>query len=523
MEYETDNEVKLVADLGDKIVSNIGTLTSSWDLGCLIGKMIGNVAVGGEDIINRVTEMMALYDISEILEDKVLELGNEFLEVYGTKDEEKVVGDYVLYSQYLIGCRIRGEYCVYSIAVKDAGLRSYFSKETSETAEMWYQNKTRNILMIQDNLLNLSGKFVNNEDIFENILANLLSTYGYFDAEQIGTMNNIDNKWFEPNGILSKTILDFDRDYELEMLVCYTESVDTQGNDYQIMMDMYDVVDGEVLLMDSVPFSAYGENVNVINLSKNEWNEISLNIDAVLVDNYWYIICEEYSKASAFADGRRQNYWIKQYEDGKLKNVCSFTQKSEGSSGFEYIGYKFMDGVLAESKLYYSEWNEENALYDDFKSAIINFFDEYGIEIVDNILHNRQIDNITSILSDNNDKTKIFNFTNKISRRDDINNYFKFIAILNTQQEKKLLESEIELKKITKEDAGIIAENYWKHQSGDIDEDTGYVYGIYVQDELSENMEYIANLNWLVDNDHWSNVDRIYIDAISGECRLDYK
>ena len=49
--------------------------------------------------------------------------------------------------------RIRGEYCLYSVVAEDAGLLSWFNKNSAEEARLWYDDKTKKVLAIQNNLL----------------------------------------------------------------------------------------------------------------------------------------------------------------------------------------------------------------------------------------------------------------------------------------------------------------------------------------------------------------------------------
>ena len=154
-QYADDETLKYFVDTGDDLFSKLGTLGSAWDLGKMVGTLVGNVAVGGENLINRVLEMMALYDISLILQDETLSAGTEFLSSLGTEKEEALVNEYVTYSQYLIDCRIRGEYCLYSIVAKDSGLLSWFNKESAEEAWDWYEEKTEKILTIQNQLVEI--------------------------------------------------------------------------------------------------------------------------------------------------------------------------------------------------------------------------------------------------------------------------------------------------------------------------------------------------------------------------------
>lgn len=90
-QYNLDENIKFFVDCGDSIVTKAGTLKSSWNLGVMIGKLVGNVAVGGENVINRLLEMMALHDISVIIQEEIIDLSSEFIEKYGTSEEETII------------------------------------------------------------------------------------------------------------------------------------------------------------------------------------------------------------------------------------------------------------------------------------------------------------------------------------------------------------------------------------------------------------------------------------------------
>lgn len=85
--------------------------------------------------------MMALYDISLILQDGILETGNDFLLKYGKESALSEKEKYVEYSQFLIGCRIRGEYCLYSTVANDSGLQSWLNQDVGKEAEQWYKDQ----------------------------------------------------------------------------------------------------------------------------------------------------------------------------------------------------------------------------------------------------------------------------------------------------------------------------------------------------------------------------------------------
>ncbi len=56
-EYSADQTLAYFVDLGDAAVNAFSVLTSSWELGKQIGTLIGNLTVGGENLLNRLQEI----------------------------------------------------------------------------------------------------------------------------------------------------------------------------------------------------------------------------------------------------------------------------------------------------------------------------------------------------------------------------------------------------------------------------------------------------------------------------------
>lgn len=147
-EYDNDVNFKTLVDCGSDFADKVKeflNLNKAWDLGLAIGTLVGNVAVGGEDLINRLHELMALRDIGDVLCNALEE--DESLYTFGKYDE--AVGEhFFVLSEYLTGCRLRGEYCLYSIVAADAGLLSRFSIEKANDAYNWYINRSSLIIGI---------------------------------------------------------------------------------------------------------------------------------------------------------------------------------------------------------------------------------------------------------------------------------------------------------------------------------------------------------------------------------------
>lgn len=152
-EYESDESFKVLVDCGSEIADKVKEFflipKKAWDLGAAIGTFVGNVAVGGEDIINRLHELMALRDIGNILCNELKHIASEYER---GKYDEKIAENYFIFSKYLIGCRLRGEYCCYSIVATDSGLLSRFSFKKAEEAYQWYVKKSATIVDVQEDM-----------------------------------------------------------------------------------------------------------------------------------------------------------------------------------------------------------------------------------------------------------------------------------------------------------------------------------------------------------------------------------
>lgn len=154
-EYASDEMIKFFTDCGDAVVTAAFVFKGSWELGKAIGVLVGDVVTGGENLINRALEMLALFHISNTLEDALIDAQTDFLNHMNADDAMDRIESYVDLSQYLIATRIRGEYCLYSIVANDAGLLSWFRKNTAEEAKRWYDDRADRLCMIQRELLDI--------------------------------------------------------------------------------------------------------------------------------------------------------------------------------------------------------------------------------------------------------------------------------------------------------------------------------------------------------------------------------
>lgn len=263
-----------------------------------------------------------------------------------------------------------------------------------------------------------------NVDALNDKLAELVALYGLFETSQSGVMQTTSDVWFEPAGIMSVNMEDFDCDGAQEMLVCVSEYCDHYNDGhYHIMMYMWEADNGLAVLADSCVLGAYIEsdysedNYQEVIYSPSYWSEELISVNILFIDGVCYIVCEDQGVAAAFADGSWQSYWALEYTNHEFQFVCSFTQTEGGSSEFQYTGYIFENGLCTGSDLYYSEWYETPGLYNDFEQVIAAYFENYGIAINESFEAFAYSDDyrriFTSFLSSESDCVNGFEFINE--------------------------------------------------------------------------------------------------------------
>lgn len=146
--YNDDECVHIILDETGGLIDKLGIIKDSLELGFIIGKTVGNIVVGGENLINRVLEVKALTDISNAVGIRIPELATDAISSFSDEKTKDVVH----LAQMLVSTRIRGEYCMYSILASDAGLLSWANKKSIEEAEQWYEHQSNAIINIEERL-----------------------------------------------------------------------------------------------------------------------------------------------------------------------------------------------------------------------------------------------------------------------------------------------------------------------------------------------------------------------------------
>lgn len=333
-EYEADDSLHFFVDCGEGIISKINLGKDSWELGTMIGTLVGNTVVGGENLINRLLETMALYDISEILKNELLEKENSFLANYKNKTAAEYINDYILFSQYLLGCRIRGEYCMYSIVANDSGLLSWFNKKSAAEAKQWYVDKSKKILNVQKKLKKISVKDSNatRYKAYYNKVQEYESTYG------VGSANKESEYSSYMTGLCFIKLVDFLQDGQEELLLVYQTMTDSEYEMYRSYhFEIWNYENGEMVLLDSgEPFGTDGGVYHVYLTKVN--NKIYLITGGT--DSFGYYYYHGYSN---------NNFGIVKkiiWEEGDNGYICSIDGKSVTYDTLEAEQKKWFDPAI---------------------------------------------------------------------------------------------------------------------------------------------------------------------------------
>lgn len=338
-EYDNDESVRFFTDKSKKITDKISLLKDSWELGLSIGKMIGNLTIGAEDLIYRTRESMAICDISKILQLNILSKGNEFYSILGKSQSQEIIESFVYLSNFLIQCRFRGEYNIYSIIVSDAKLASVLNQNNNEETKKLYNEKLNNIISIQ-NVLNSINKNIEN-----------------FESQIIGSWRINSEKTMNENGVSMIDIFGTSYKYGSEM------NINDDGTfSYDIGAgvggDGTWTINSNQLTYDIVHTDDQAEENGIIMINNIDSSEPFLSMEL----NGYTIIWEKSNAASLF-ESMPSNF---AFASGVGAWSTELTLNSDGS----FTGY-YHD----------SEMGDSNDAYPDGTVYICNFTGKFTVPV----------------------------------------------------------------------------------------------------------------------------------------------
>lgn len=275
--YNSDDAFRFIIDGSEALLGGV----ASWELGTSLGKLIGNVTVGGENLVKRVLEMEALYDISVILSNNILNREIDFLDYYWEEAVDSHAFEIAEYLKFLLACRKRGEYCLYSTVVNDANILSWLNYQQVENAEKWYENQTEILEIISSEIELVFERRSEEEGGNITISAN---TNAITEGDMYSVYSKVIADNLNEDGRTNFSCVDIDGDGKNELLI--------EGKDG--IFYLYSMLDGVLSLLGTGinPYWSYGITEQGLQIICASGDMIQLhNIEAgkmVLFEEYIY-------------------------------------------------------------------------------------------------------------------------------------------------------------------------------------------------------------------------------------------
>lgn len=368
-DYANDECLQTVTGIGEKALGIVGLYKSVEDLMFLTAKTVGNITVGGENLINRAFEIEALSDIEEIVSKMIFEQQNELLENQSLENLEKYV-----YNCKILSCiHIRGEYCVSNIS-KDAGAWAKLGFTNIKEDEEWYKSRAEFILNLYNNLDDLLEKFKeehSTEETTEKEITTVLQNYDMW--------SDILNSEF--SNILESQIgfLDIDFDGELEFI-----ATNIQGAGFYSHLKCFDIdINNQELIEieNNSNIDIIGEGLELYKDKNNCYFYLGKDEERISVDNIYYTTCSlkyENNKlvmmdlyADNIIEGTKKSYKFNDTKETEIssdeykKIVNTFYEENDNLNLSYYLIRNFND-LDEEEKMKELLKSYNNFTYDGF-------------------------------------------------------------------------------------------------------------------------------------------------------------
>lgn len=377
--YTSDEAFKFGIDAGEKIFEDEMILLDAWDLGVNIGKLAGNILVGGENLIKRVIEMEALYDISLILQENILTENNQFVIDYNQQklqaDDAQNLEEMI---RFLLAARQRGEYCIWNVVVKDGGMLSYFNYKSKGQANQWYQSQVNILSDLKDSIPRNEDQKIetstgdlnegeSSSDISETENTDINNKYLEFIEQYKGKEAFYSIQNIKEGGkpiLLMVSSFENEEDYE---------AIDDR-NIYSKQCDVYDYIDGEIVQMGSI-FSLSGY-LSLYTKDTEDYIATRINTHSV------YFTCIKDDKLYTY--GYNTNNIIEDTvdyeEDGEYYDYAYGTRNYDDAIGeYSEVGEIIFKKISEDKTIANDETeSDENDASTAYRNLIEKYETEYG-------------------------------------------------------------------------------------------------------------------------------------------------
>lgn len=236
---------------------------------------------------------------------------------------------------------------------------------------------------------------VSNVDIYNQYVKDtLIEKYGVADLSEFeATITPNDdyteyasNRNINLEGIASAYIDDMNADgVEDLMIIRYdvAEESEEYGKVFQMKMAAYTIEDGQVKMLDEIELGAHhgGSEERYeqarVTTAERETSDKQIYVEAITDGENKYIMLDVTNFMWTFGDGIYQYKTVYKLNGDKLEPAFAFEQDGAGSAMFSYTGY-----VGEEATLLYSEDEGEKGKYETYEEALVSFFADMGIKVV---------------------------------------------------------------------------------------------------------------------------------------------
>lgn len=439
----------------------------------------------GKDLMKRLQELTAFYEISCILQTQLSDLASEFSSQSPSADSEDIAEKYNFYSDFLIMCRIHGEYYLYSIAALNEDLLSWLGVQNIEEAKQWCSQKYSKIKEIETELEKAQAPGIDYENLVTDAYSKTLESSGKTLSFQIPEIHLDSPEVEQINNDIYTTMMAYVE--EAETLDIYSLTCGNASYEWTTCGDILSLI----IKYDMYPFTDAYSAYSIYNIHLTTGTQ--LNTETFL--QLYGMSKEEYYETAKMALG---SYWWDMYYDFTTQENLSDTlikiaqeQLTTTMSTDNIDGAKPYINANGDLCIICRIYTMAGANSTPFSINLAHFeLSPYYSETIPSATAPAAVTPET--------------------------------AAPTPETATPTPETAAPSVTISEEEARAIAESYWNFHEGDIAEETGFPLGVQMQDSPPSSDEYRFALRWLVDNSHWSTLDAIYINPTTGECRSAY-
>lgn len=232
----------------------------------------------------------------------------------------------------------------------------------------------------------------------------LVKKHGYFQEKQSGKKKKLTDEWMDVTGVLGSSIMDYDGDGKLEMLVLVSQEEGKcrhtpgpailnvgEAKDYgkiaHVYLYMFERVNGKVKQSSKKLLDAKHTGVKMNDACSNfalsplSWLDTSAIVSSVKVNGQILIVFERSEASRMDYNGSVRDHCIFEYQDNTLRFKASLTQTDGATDQFAFTAFSFEKGKRTDAYVSYVEEGWKPCRYNSYPDAVSAFYREYGLKV----------------------------------------------------------------------------------------------------------------------------------------------